>query len=147
VGRAATGRDLGDLLVWADVEAPGAAYRTGGETMTTKTEPGSCPYCEDSDGVIVEKGITGYHVQCDDCSMRGPFKHDKVEAIVAWNRIHRRTQIVILKPCPFCGAVNLRIDDAGPSAVSVMCLECRVEGPPADTGEQAGQLWNRRASD
>jgi hypothetical protein len=43
-----------------------------------------------------------------------------------------------LKPCPFCGSVNLDTE-----APYVTCRDCFCEGPPNLDGEQI-KVWNKR---
>lgn len=45
-----------------------------------------------------------------------------------------------LKPCPFCGSVDVSI--LMQSLIS--CRQCEAEGPPSDTEEEAIAAWNRR---
>ena len=56
-----------------------------------------------------------------------------------------------LKPCPFCGSPIANNgcfkSDIG-AAYWVRCPLCKAEGPTAIYGtDQAGELWNTRASD
>ena len=58
-----------------------------------------------------------------------------------------------LRPCPFCGAKNLHIDEPEysdalhiPILGSVTCMACLASGPLGETVEEAVALWNGRVS-
>ncbi|WP_143074059.1 Lar family restriction alleviation protein [Roseateles sp. YR242] len=48
-----------------------------------------------------------------------------------------------LKPCPFCGGINIVH-----CAHHMFCCRCGAEGPDADTQhlEDTAEAWNRRAA-
>lgn len=48
-----------------------------------------------------------------------------------------------LKPCPFCGSDNVRMDtDYG--VYFVLCVNCQTEGPDDPDKSTAIKLWNGR---
>jgi len=59
-----------------------------------------------------------------------------------------------LKPCPFCGAEDIRIDriyfnplfgpDSIPDEVRIGCPSCGLEGFIGETEEEVVELWNFR---
>ncbi len=52
-----------------------------------------------------------------------------------------------IRTCPFCGSVNVEIDNSDASACSWgQCQECGASGGPRETYERAVEAWNRRAS-
>jgi len=49
------------------------------------------------------------------------------------------------EPCPFCGSdEHLAYTHIKPKSHHVSCYECMVEGPFAETIEEAVRLWNIR---
>jgi len=68
-----------------------------------------------------------------------------------------------LKPCPFCGSVNLAEESTGASEIKgvcyqtgwIECNDCGACGKPAETNdgdtpvtyEAVREAWNRRATD
>jgi Lar family restriction alleviation protein len=60
-----------------------------------------------------------------------------------------------MKPCPFCGELNLSIAYVGQPAISwhVYCLTCGARGPKVGTASPSGgaaagdvgAVWNQRA--
>ena len=49
-----------------------------------------------------------------------------------------------IKPCPFCGGIDLVHERQGPSAHYIYCDGCRCEGPGARLFGEAIKLWNTR---
>jgi Lar family restriction alleviation protein len=58
-----------------------------------------------------------------------------------------------LKPCPFCGYRNSLFMGGKPNAATygelphITCLVCCVEGPVAESVDEAIALWNKRAEE
>lgn len=52
--------------------------------------------------------------------------------------------MIIVKDCPFCGSVDVEIDEEGVEFF-VGCQECGCKGGNADTVMEAIDSWNRRA--
>ena len=58
-----------------------------------------------------------------------------------------------LKPCPFCGSTNLRIEQlildrvVGDGAYWVRCLGCDIEAPSRISETKAIEYWNTRVGD
>jgi len=119
----------------------------------------------------VSAGTTA-NVECKNCRASGPhyFIVDTFEAENYWNgqsfldedidtRPKRNKSIKIynnlpaLAQCPFCptheidnfGKLSLRLDrDSNPRKNRfVRCNSCHCMGPPADTKEEAINLWNK----
>jgi Lar family restriction alleviation protein len=52
-----------------------------------------------------------------------------------------------LKPCPFCGSLDLEVDHLGDEErpfFVVSCSTCEAEGPISRTELRARQAWNTR---
>lgn len=50
-----------------------------------------------------------------------------------------------LKPCPFCGNIDLEYDSIDlNSRFYIICHGCATRGPEADTLKEAAKLWNSR---
>ena len=49
-----------------------------------------------------------------------------------------------LRPCPFCGGVDLRYMFYG-GCIAVHCRGCGIEGPFGADDDEAAEKWNRRA--
>lgn len=47
-----------------------------------------------------------------------------------------------LKPCPFCGATNVRVKCIAEFTYSVKCSQCDAFGPDGPTKEYAIDHWN-----
>ena len=47
-----------------------------------------------------------------------------------------------LRPCPFCGSINLGVKLGVP--LNVRCLDCETDGPHAGTRQEAIAKWNIR---
>lgn len=57
-----------------------------------------------------------------------------------------------LKPCPFCGSIDLGICNSsrsknGDTLYFVYCCDCRGQGPTAYTDKIAAALWSYREMD
>lgn len=55
-----------------------------------------------------------------------------------------------VKPCPFCGGTDIRMDESfGTDSWSFgrWCHACGSIGPISESAEQALAAWNRRADD
>ena len=58
-----------------------------------------------------------------------------------------------LKPCPFCGSVNVDIfcsfrdKSTDINFVNVECIDCGAQGAAKLNAESAVQFWNNRAGD
>lgn len=60
----------------------------------------------------------------------------------------RKTVPNELKPCPFCGGTNIRIDGYWCiyfDGFYVRCLDCEASSTPKGTKRSAKNAWNRRA--
>lgn len=58
------------------------------------------------------------------------------------------TTLPDLKPCPFCGRENNKAYlDLQFGCQSVICSDCKSEGPLASTALEAIYLWNRRPAE
>ena len=50
-----------------------------------------------------------------------------------------------IKPCPFCGSVEIYGTWISDSDALMLCEACLAQGPMCDNEEDALQAWNRRA--
>lgn len=56
------------------------------------------------------------------------------------------TQMLDLKPCPFCGTMNLDYTSNGYENHYVECGECGCSGPPGIDNRDAAAMWNMRGA-
>lgn len=49
-----------------------------------------------------------------------------------------------LKPCPFCGSMELEVEENDFGDIVVSCESCFTEGPVAHSKSNAVALWNER---
>ena len=52
-----------------------------------------------------------------------------------------------LKPCPFCGGCNIKIDAIPSVAQFYRCEKCKSKGPYWTADQGAKEKWNTRATD
>ena len=52
-----------------------------------------------------------------------------------------------LKPCPFCGGKDVKVDAIPSVAQFYRCERCKAKGPYWTAGEDAKEKWNTRATD
>lgn len=50
----------------------------------------------------------------------------------------------MIAPCPFCGAANCAVAEAGDDCATVRCYACGIHGPVRNTRREAIEAWNRR---
>jgi Lar family restriction alleviation protein len=50
-----------------------------------------------------------------------------------------------LKPCPFCGEIEINTSSNGMDSEFAVCENCGAEGPSKGTRFDAIGAWNRRA--
>ena len=55
--------------------------------------------------------------------------------------------MVKLKPCPFCGGTDIRIDAIPSIAQFYRCERCKAKGPYWTADGGAKEKWNTRATD
>ena len=78
-----------DLYVWSvvrDLKRRVEALEQNGEKSADNLKP--CPFCGEKEGDYLKVSITGsgrFSVFCGACGAEGANKHDKQEAINAWN--------------------------------------------------------------
>ena len=52
-----------------------------------------------------------------------------------------------LKPCPFCGSLNLQAKPVWKYYVFVACLNCKAAGPVRKTETDAWAAWSERTEE
>ena len=49
-----------------------------------------------------------------------------------------------IKPCPFCGSMDVKVESMGSSYHTVVCRNCHAVGPNHNDKGKAITRWNQR---